>query len=112
MSVFLIDRYDDETINEERDIWVFNVLAALGAAEDQLSDLDDEDLQNYLKSIGLEVWNKSNSEIDILRNNKLVAQWQTPKFILKKDNNKLYYEVHLVEWALPFQKKKSKKNNY
>jgi hypothetical protein len=50
------------------------------------------------------VWDKVSGEVDILRKGKLVAQWKQPKLkLIKEAPGKYYYEIHLNEWALPFQ---------
>jgi len=104
-SVILADKRDEQKIiNEEREIWVFNVLVALGADEDILVEIKKEDMSEYLAIMELEVWDKVNGEVDILRKGKLVAQWKQPKLVLVKEvPDKYYYEIHLNEWALPFQ---------
>jgi hypothetical protein len=102
-EIILVNTEDvTDTIKEEKYLWLVKVLVALGAREDLLNE---DDRRDHLRSIGLEVWsNVKDDSIDILRYNKLVAQWKTPKLIkVKEGENKYYYEIHLNEWALPFQ---------
>lgn len=103
MTVILVNTEDvTDTIEEEREAWVERVLVALGADQNRIKDIDSRE---YLMSLNLEVWNNiSNGCVDIHRDSKIVAQWKEPKLIKKKeDKNKYYYEIHLNEWALPFQ---------
>jgi len=106
--IVLANRYEEtKVVEEECAAWVFNVLLALGADEDMLAELDNEDLKEYLQLLEIEVHKKlSNKNVDIFRKDKLVAQWKEPDLILKKDGNEYYYEIHTNEWALPFQMKK------
>lgn len=110
-DTILADKGDEQkVISEEKAEWVFQVLLGLGVAEDILVKLSNEDIVNYLATIGIEIFNIKNESIDIFRENKLVAQWKQPKLILiKEGSRKYYYEIHLNEWALPFQMQKRKK---
>jgi hypothetical protein len=101
-TVILVDRHDEQRVlEEEKQGWLRRVLVALGMTEDLL---DSDDLRSHLAVAELEVWHGSDGSVDILRRNKLVAQWSSPKFVLVKDSSgKTYYELHLNEWALPFQ---------
>jgi hypothetical protein len=104
MIDFILINTEDltDTVKEEKQLWLIKVLVALGAREDLLNE---DDRRDHLSSIGLEVWsNVKDDSIDIFRYNKLVAQWKTPKLIkVKEGKGKFYYEIHLNEWALPFQ---------
>lgn len=103
-TIILADRRDEQkVINEEKEIWVYDVLVALGADEDILAEIEKKDMSEYLSILELEVWDKINGEIDIFRKKKLVAQWKQPKLKLIKKALECYYEIHLNEWALPFQ---------
>jgi len=104
-SVILADRYDAQNIiDEEKEVWVYNVLVALGADEDILTSIPKEEMSEYLSLLEMEVWNNANSTVDIFRKGKLVAQWKVPKLkLIKEGRNKYYYEIQLDEWALPFQ---------
>lgn len=110
-SIILSNRGDEQKIiQEEKSEWVFQVLLGLGVAEEILIELSNEDIVNYLESIRIEVISNISSDgVDIYREEKIVAQWKKPKLILiKEKRNKYYYEIHLNEWALPFQMKKRK----
>jgi hypothetical protein len=103
-TIILADRRDEQkVISEEKEIWVYNILVALGADEDILAEIKKEDMSEYLSMLELEVWNKVSGEVDIFRKGKLVAQWKQPILKLIKKVPKYYYEIHLNEWALPFQ---------
>lgn len=105
-NVILSDRDNlNETIEEEQQEWLTDVLIALGV-EKQALEIDDPqfDMRDYLFGLDIEIWrNIQKKTIDIYRNDKLIAQWKVPKTILIKEGRKYYYEIHLNEWALPFQ---------
>lgn len=103
--IILANRFEEgKVIEEERDMWVFNVLVALGADEDILSESDIEDLKEYLLMLGIEVEKYlGNCNVDIYNDSKLVAQWKQPDLVLKKDKEGVYYEIRTNEWALPLQ---------
>lgn len=106
-NIILVNKEDlFETIEEEKSIWVFEVLVALGIEEDKLANLSDWDLKIFLAQNEIEIWGKPKGEVDILRSDKLVAQWKEPKFVVKSDEEGKFYEVKLNHWALPFQVKK------
>ena len=107
-SIILADRYDEQNIiNEEKTIWVYDVLVALGADEDVLSSIEEDKMSEYLSILEMEVWNNFDGTVDIYRKGKLVAQWKVPKLkLIKEAKGKYYYEIHLDEWALPFQIKR------
>lgn len=104
MSEIILVNTEDvtDTIQEEKSSWVNKVLVALGANEERLKEYD---AREYLMGLQLEVWNNlPDGTVDIHRDGKLVAQWKVPKLIkIKEEKNKYYYEIHLNEWALPFQ---------
>lgn len=103
MSEIILVNTEDltDTVEEEKNSWVFKVLKAFGVNEERLKD---DDVKEYLMSLKLEVWdNLSERTVDIFRDGKLVAQWKNPKLIKRKENNGYYYEIHLNEWAVPFQ---------
>ena len=106
--IILADRFEEgKVIEEERDMWVFNVLVALGADEDILSESDLEDLKEYLKMLDIEVEKYlGNCNVDIFKESTLVAQWKQPDLVLKKDEDGIYYEIRINEWALPLQGKR------
>lgn len=108
MSEIILVNSEDvtSTIEEERSIWVIKVLKAFGANENRLQD---DDVKEYLMGLKLELWNNlADQTVDILRDGKLVAQWKVPKLIRKKETNGYYYEIHLNEWAVPFQMNRRK----
>lgn len=104
-DVVLADKGDEQrVIAEEKEEWIYQVLMALGVAEEILVDLSNDDIVSYLTSIEIEVFDNHDDTIDILREGKLVAQWKKPRLVLVKEGfRKYYYEIHLNEWALPFQ---------
>lgn len=110
-TIILADRGDqNKVIEEEKQEWLISVLLALGVRKEAL-DLDSHELVEYLSMAGIEVWNNHDGSLDVFRfdgedNKKIVAQWKVPDLVLIKDTpRKWYYEIHLNEWALPFQMK-------
>lgn len=104
--IILANRFEEQkVIEEERDLWVFNVLVAIGADEDILSESDLEDLKEYLRMLDIEVEKHlGNCNVDIFKDSKLIAQWKQPDLILKKDEDgTYYYEIRTNDWALPLQ---------
>lgn len=110
MTVVLADRCDEHRVVElEKQKWLHEVLVALGANADVL-ETGGMDARDHIAALELEVWENGSGEIDIERRGKRVAQWKEPKFILIKETpDKWYYEIHLNEWALPFQAKKGER---
>ena len=107
-DIILTNKYShDGDILEAKQIWVYEVLVALGAEENILAEEENDFVKQHLSTLGIEVWNKVD-EVDILRNDKLVAQWKKPKLIVKTDKDGQYYEIHLKQWALPFQMNRRK----
>lgn len=107
MSEIILANIEDVTdiVEEEKQNWIFKVLVALGAEEEALKN---DDYRIYLMSLQLEVWsNLSDGTVDIFREGKMVGQWKPPKLIKRKDKES-YYEIHLNEWALPFQMRRGK----
>lgn len=111
-KVILADRYNEHNIiNEEKEIWVYDVLVALGADEKVLSSISKEKMSEYLTILEMEVWDNFDETIDIYRKGKLVGQWKKPKLkLIKEGKDKYYYEIHLNEWSLPFQMKRRGEN--
>ncbi len=109
MTTILSDRGDErKIIEEEKTEWVKRVLVALGVNQSIIDD-NEADHRLALSNINLEVWSKSDGTVEILRNGKLIAQWNQPKLVLVKEKpGKYYYEIRLSEWALPFQKRRGK----
>ena len=106
MTVLLADRLDEQrVIDLERQKWLHEVLIALGA-DAEIIEAGGLDAKNHLAAYELEVWETYFGTIDIHRKGKLVAQWKVPKIIVIKETaEKWYCEIHLNEWALPFQAK-------
>lgn len=104
-NIILANRGDEQKIvAEEKEEWVYQVLLALGIDEKILTELDNKDIVDFLNTVGIEIFDNLGEEsVKIVKNNKTVAEWKQPKFILKKDGKEYYYEIHLNEWALPFQ---------
>ena len=110
--IILADRQDElNVVNEERQVWLQKVLVALGADAEVIKN-NTIDAKNHISSLGLDVLLKPEGEIDIIRfeHNEdgeeiedLVAQWKQPELILIKKENEKYYEIHIKEWARPFQ---------
>jgi hypothetical protein len=114
-TIVLSDRGDErKIIEEEKQEWLVKVLLALGVNEGAL-DLEANELVQYLSMAGIEVWSNYDGSLDIFRfdgddNKKMVAQWKVPDLVLIKDTpKKWYYEIHINEWALPFQMEKRRR---
>lgn len=105
-NIILCNRGEEyKIIYEEKEEWIYQVLLKLGIKEDILVDLDNENLISYLTSLDIEIFDNVDETIEIYKNFKLVAQWKIPRLVLRKENKKLYYEIHLNEWALPLREK-------
>jgi|19_taG_2_1085344.scaffolds.fasta_scaffold08705_3 hypothetical protein len=114
--IILADKQEEmKAVDEERQAWLQKVLVALGANPDIIKKNTIE-AKNHISSLGLDVVLKPEGEINILRfdyeeiNGETVekgcypvAQWLSPKYILKIEDGKKFYEIHIEEWALPFQ---------
>ena len=111
MSIILADKEDyQKVINEEKEEWIYQVLVGLGVNEELLVESVNEDIISHLTSLSIEIIDFLDTEnIKIMRENKIVAEWKYPKLILKKEENRLYYEIYINEWALPFQMKNRSK---
>jgi hypothetical protein len=114
-TIVLADRGDqNKIIEEEKQEWLTKVLVALGVREEAFN-LDKSELVEYLSMAGIEVWSNHDGSLDIFRfdgkdGKKKVAQWKIPSLILIKDTpRKWYYEIHINEWALPFQMEKRRR---
>lgn len=110
MTILLADRGDERKIVDlERQKWLHEVLIALGADATTI-EAGGMEAKDHLAAFELEVWESVDNTVDIHRRGKLIAQWKLPKFILIKETaDKWYYEIHLNEWALPFQAKRGGK---
>ena len=110
-DIILADKGDEQKIiAEEKEEWVYQVLMALGVAEEILVDLNNDDIVSYLTSMEIEIFDNCDGTIDIMRKNKLVAQWKVPELILiKESSRKYYYKIYIKAWALPFQMSKREK---
>lgn len=107
-QVILCDRGDEHVvIEEEKTSWIHDVLVALGVGTEIIEDEDGMVLKHYLDAHAIDVWQDLESgEVEIHRNDKLVAQWKYPALTLIKESRlKWHYEIKLDEWALPFQMK-------
>ena len=108
--IVLADRGEEQkVIEEEKQEWLIRVLLALGVKEEALNELQGSDLIDYLSMASIEVWSNYDGSIEVLRKDKVVAQWRVPELILIKSAPKWYYEIHLNEWALPFQMQRRRK---
>ncbi|MFA5048781.1 MAG: hypothetical protein WC516_07180 [Patescibacteria group bacterium] len=104
-DIILVNRGNEQkVIVEEKEKWVYQVLFALGVAEEILVELSNREVVDFLNTVGIEIFDGlGEASIKIWKNEKLVAEWKAPKLILKKEKDEYYYEIHLNEWALPFQ---------
>lgn len=107
-EVILCNRGDEhEIIEEEKVIWIRDVLMAIGVPESIIEDEDGMVLKHYLDAHAIDVWqNLEDGSAVIQRDDKLIGEWKYPKLTLKQEaRNKWYYEIRLNEWAVPFQMK-------
>jgi hypothetical protein len=86
-----------KVIEEEKEEWVLNVLSSLGVSN-EIFNLEKGKLLEHLFSHHIEVW-KNGEGVDILKNDKIVAQWKKPEIIIRKNKNEFYCEIHLNEWT-------------
>lgn len=106
MNTIILANRGEETkiIEEEKEEWIYQVLVALGVGEDFLVENSNEIVIEYCKSIQIEVIKNLGEEtVAIFKNGKIIAEWNRPNLILKKDKDGFFYEIYLNEWALPFQ---------
>lgn len=87
-----------KVIEEEKEEWVNKTLLALGVSQEVFT-LSKEKIIEHLFSQNIEIW-KNGEEVDILKNDKIVAQWKTPEIVIKKNKYEYYCEIHLNEWSL------------
>jgi len=127
MAVILCDIGDEaEIIAEERQNWLSRVLVAFGMDED-MAARDTFESKQSLMMLGLDVWRGSNGtirifrpeyatfevpdeqegsvrEVDVERNQKVVAEWHPPEIVrIREALGKEHYRITLKEWALPLQ---------
>lgn len=93
-QIILADRYKThEIIQEEKEIWIKNLLIMLGIPADQIHEGNREVLEQY----NLQVWDDLElGDIEVIKDDILVGKWYAPLLIAKCDEtNKVYYEIHL-----------------
>lgn len=102
--IVLADRGSERAVvEEEKQEWLNEVLLALDVPVDAFK-LELREMRNYLATVGIEVWESPNGNIDVYKGEDIVAQWNEPKFILIKETpKKWYYEIHINAWARPLQ---------
>lgn len=100
----LVDRNGfRESINEERDRWVFTLLNYLGVDANVLEEYDMPDLVDHLYSKNIEVIDYPSIEaIRVSLGGKVVGEWAGPEFTLKQDKETgdMYYEVSIENWSV------------
>lgn len=93
-QIVLSDRYNThEIIQEEKDLWVIDLLTMLGVQADEIFEGNQEELKKY----DIRVWDHlDNGDVEIIQNNVLVGKWYAPELVPKYDENgNVYYEIHL-----------------
>lgn len=61
---------------------------------------------NILSSYSIEILDNIGEDLEIYLENKLIAKWEKPNYVLKKDcsqinpRKKLYLEMHLNYWSV------------
>jgi hypothetical protein len=100
--IVLADRGEEQkVIEEERQDWLIEVLAALDVPP-KAFELDEMELVQYLNSLEIEVWYNSDGTLDIYKNDEIIGQWKSPELFLIKDSP-MYYEIHINAWARPLE---------
>lgn len=95
-------RYRD-AVAEERDYWLYTLLAYLGVEIDKLNELDGAEISDYLFENKIEIIDYPTLEaIEVMLENQLVGEWGGPEFKLKSDpkDGELYYEVTIECWSI------------
>lgn len=93
-EIILADRYKaQETIKEEKDNWVVNLLIAIGMTIEEIK----QDNADVLIKYGIEVWDHlNNGDVEIKKDSVLIGKWYAPKLEAKYDEKgTIYYEIRL-----------------
>lgn len=100
----LVNRVDfRESINEERDSWVYTLLNYLGVGINIINEYDMPDLVEYLYFNDIEVIDYPSIEaVQVIKDGEVVGEWGGPEFVLKKDKETgdMYYEVSIETWSI------------
>jgi len=117
-EVILCNLSDSVSILEQkRKEWVCDISQALGYGETDLDFNDVSSFRSELNRIGVHIELKSSGEeIDVYKcewredknesgwlpisKKHLIAQWKKPKYIRKRDEKGMYYELHINEWSM------------
>lgn len=120
MSKVLLCNISDahNMVEEEKLLWTFDVLEALGVPEEVYEAEDINDFRYDMDELGIEVEYITNGCVNIYRKHwldgpteeqsgwlpvqeeHLVAQWKEPTYHRKIDDKGVYYEIHLNEWSV------------
>lgn len=107
----------NSTIAEERHVFTVFILSQIGLPleEDFLQRIEDlstfssadkEKLREILLKYGIQIIESIEGELEIYLEDKLVAKWNKPFLVLKKDpgqidpKKKLYIELNLSCWSV------------
>jgi hypothetical protein len=93
-KIILADRYDANIIiQEEKEYWVIEMLLLLGVKNDEIENINHD----ALYKCNIQVWDcMDNGDVEIKKENILVAKWYAPKLLPKyNSDNSIYYEIHL-----------------
>lgn len=96
-TIILADKGDEQKIiNEEKAEWIFQELLAIlidqdidpEVAEEMIVELDNSELTTYFTSLEVEIFNHADDSTDIIRKDKVIAQWKPPKLTMHVEKDK------------------------
>ena len=91
----------EETIDEGKQIFMIQLLVALGLTEEHFENPNSDETQEYMKRAIIEVYDHLGTyETDILKDREIIAQWKEPKIRrIREKDGKEYYRVHFNFWS-------------
>ena len=96
-TVILADKGDEQKIiEEEKAEWVFQELLAIlidqdidpEVAEEMVVELDNSELITYFTSLEVEIFNHADGSTDVIRKDKVIAQWKPPRITMRVEKDK------------------------
>lgn len=119
-TVILADKGDEQKIiDEEKAEWVFQELLAIlidqnidpEVAEEMVVELDNSELITHFTSLEVEIFNHPDGSTDIMRKNKIIAQWKPPKLTMRVEKDKGAAKDRTEDKKIlkDFRKKKTKR---
>lgn len=91
----------EEIIDEGKQIFMIQLLVALGLTEEHFDNPTSDETQEYMKRAIIEVYDYLGThETDILKDREVVAQWKESKVLrIRENDGKEYYRVHFNFWS-------------